>query len=923
MSAEAQPVRAQPSVDGAVRLVPDAPVARHLPVALTSFVGRELELAALREALATTRLVTVTGAGGCGKTRLAIHAAAGQVDAFPDGVWWVELAALTEPELVGAAVAEALGVRPLPGMTDAQAVCAYLAPRRSLLVLDNCEHLLDACAELTAAVLKAAPQVTVLATSRATLGVEGELDWRIPPLALSPDAVTLFVERARRARPDFAATDGNASVVADVCARLDGLPLAIELAAAWVRTLSVEQLDERLSDRFGLLVRGPRTASARQRTLRASVDWSHDLLTDGERRLLRRLAVFAGGFTLDASEQVCGGTVDGLEALVDQSLVVAEPRGSSTRYRLLETVREYGLERLREAGEAGALRDRHRDHFLALAEQAAPHLESRLAGEWRARLEPEAANLAGAIDHALRRDPAAALRLCAALYPFWRSRGRLAEAALAQSRALEAGRDAPPGLRARVLVGVAMRRLLGEFDPEAAAEPATDALALADQAGDRSAAARARCAIADALQFARPAAARAELDRAAELARAAGDDWALIQAHHVPAFGALLQSDHARVLRLGGAVAALNERVGDPVQVSRHWYFIGWAAVLDGRLEEARDGAERSRAALDAVWEPIFWGAADAIDALADLWSGRAELVLGRVPGQLERSIQAGAGLIVPLLMNVLASAELAAGRLDAARARLEQLVALHEGRMGTALTWALGLLAEVERLLGDDAAAATATRAQSVGEQVGNRLLATRGRLTLARLAAARGDWAAAQQHALEHLDACAEGGHLTWAPQCLDVLGEIAAGSGRHDDAVRLLAAAQRARDELGVARVLPEHEHWAALEARLRAALGDRYAAASDEGAALTLDDALGWVRRSRGSRARPAAGWNALTPTEAKVSRLVAAGLTNQQIGERMFISRDTVKTHLRHVFTKLEVSSRAELAALVARSEPGA
>ena len=519
---------------GTVTVLPAVERPGNLPVSLSSFVGRERELSELAEALVDTRLLTLTGAGGCGKTRLALRVAGELTDRFPDGAWWVELAPLGDERLVGAAVAEALGVRPLPGVTELGAACAYLAPRRALLILDNCEHLLAACAEAAEALLRAGAQVVVLATGRAPLGAGSETDWRVPSLSLPPpgadgrsdaltgsDAVSLFVERARKVRPDFTVTDQNAASVARVCGELDGLPLAIELAAARVRMISVEQIAAGVSDRFRLLTGGPHTASERHQTLRASVDWSHDLLSAEGRLLLRRVAVFSGGFTLHAAEQVCAGdgidrkrVLDQLGSLVDQSLVIAEEGERGVRYRLLETVRQYGLDRLASADEQDSLRGRHRDFFLALAERAAPHLDTAGQREWLERLDPEVANLATAIDWALRSEPPLALRFCAALYRWWCAHGRFAEAELTHSRALDACREREPALRAHVLHGRAYIAIwTGDY--ETATVHATEALALADEVGDSQTAARARCHLGTALMFVNPRAARAELGRAA------------------------------------------------------------------------------------------------------------------------------------------------------------------------------------------------------------------------------------------------------------------------------------------------------------------------------------------------------------------------------------------------------------------------
>jgi non-specific serine/threonine protein kinase len=396
----------------------------NLPISLTSFIGREREIAEVTRLLAgppsESRLLTLTGAGGCGKTRLALRVAGEALGDFPDGVWLVELAALADPALVAGAVAMAVGVREVPGRALTESLVDHLRDRTLLLILDNCEHLVAAAAGLADVLLRSCPRLRVLATSREPLGSAGETIWRVPSLTLPPlsaadapllepltryEAVRLFVERARAAVPAFAPSAENAPALVEICRRLDGIPLAIELAAARVRVFSAAQIAARLDDRFRLLTAGPRTALPRQQTLRATVDWSYDLLAEPERALLRRLSVFAGGWTFEAAEAVAAGdgiqthaVLDLMAQLVDKSLVIAEEQRGAVRYRLLETIRAYARDRLLEAGEAERTRDRHLAYFLGLAEEAEPRLRGAEERVTLDRLEAEHANLQAALE---------------------------------------------------------------------------------------------------------------------------------------------------------------------------------------------------------------------------------------------------------------------------------------------------------------------------------------------------------------------------------------------------------------------------------------------------------------------------------------------------------------------------------------------
>jgi predicted ATPase/class 3 adenylate cyclase len=344
-----------------------------IPVSLTSFVGRGDQIKEVRQLLAANRLVTLTGAGGAGKTRLSMQVAEQLSAEFRDGACYVDLAPITDPDAVPAAVSRALGLPTQPGRSTVDALTRFIADRHMLAVLDNCEHLLDASARLVVTLLGACPGLTLLGTSREPVGVPGEVTWRIPSLSLTDEAIELFTDRARRVRPDFVADGKNIATVTEICRQLDGMPLAIELAAARVRALSLSEILDGLRDRFRLLTGGGRTAVRRQQTLRASVDWSHDLLAESERTLFRRLGVFVGGFDLDAAQAVVApgeqpryDVLDQLSLLVDKSLVVAEDTGGHTRYRLLETMRQYALDKLNEAGEAHTVRTRYVDYYMAL-----------------------------------------------------------------------------------------------------------------------------------------------------------------------------------------------------------------------------------------------------------------------------------------------------------------------------------------------------------------------------------------------------------------------------------------------------------------------------------------------------------------------------------------------------------------------------
>ncbi len=616
----------------------------NIPAMLTDVVGRTSAVTQLRALLNERRLVTLTGPGGVGKTRLALEAATRAADAFPDGAWLAELAG---PTLAGArtpadAVMAVLGIRDDSGMNSSDLLAEALRSRQMLLILDNCEHLVDQAAKLTAQLLQAAPGLRILVTSREPLLLAGEVVWAVPPLTES-SAVQLFVMRAGASAPGFRLDEGNAQAVAGLCRRLDGIPLALELAATRVRTLGVHELLARLDDRFRLLVTGHRDAPARQRTLWAVIDWSWELLTEPERLVLRRLAVAADGCRLHAAEAICAeddlDVLSLLARLVDRSLVVVADGPDGPRYRLLESVAAYGLQRLHEAGEAGELRGRHRRYYADWAERAAPRLRGHDQRSWLRCLDAEAANLRAALDSALNDNDDDALRMVNALAWYWFLRGRLTEArraldeALARCHGSAAARatamawqngfaalagergeqSAPPTLGG--IGDPAIRATLEWFhafvasdfgDPSAGEAMTGRALAsfraLSDQWGTAAAlSTRAKLAMI------RGDAAAVHRDARQSLAifRELGDRWGQLQAIEWLGAAAAATGDHARADRLHRDGLRMAEDLGLWPQAADALSWLGRSALHAGDLAQARELLERAmRLAAEQSYQP-------------------------------------------------------------------------------------------------------------------------------------------------------------------------------------------------------------------------------------------------------------------------------------------------------------------------------
>jgi predicted ATPase/DNA-binding CsgD family transcriptional regulator len=614
-----------------------------LPAPLTSFVGRRRELAEVRRRLARSRLVTLTGAGGLGKTRLAMEVARESRRGFTGGAWFADLAPVSTGAQVAQAVATALGVPDQSARPAEEQLADHLADRELLLVLDNCEHVVEACAGLVDRLLGAAPGLRVLATSRETLGIGGEHVVVVPPLSLPDpqrpppaaalgqyDAITLLLDRAAAVAPDFRVTDGNLAAVVRLCAGLDGMPLAIELAAARLRTMAVEQLADRLEDRFRLLTGGSRVARTRQRTLRALIDWSYELCPEPEQRLWARLSVFAGGFELSAAEGVCAGDgipeldmLDLLDRLVARSVLLVEStEDARPRYRMLETIRQYGRDRLDEEGATAALRDRHRDHYLHAAEGLAAAWNGPAQAEGLAALRADHDNLRAALEWSVARHDAAAQRLVAALRYHWCADGFLSEGRRWLDLALSLDTSPTPERAAALWVAAWAALLQGEH--ASALERLDECAEIAVAHGDGATGAQVTCFRGTSALF------RGRLDEAVEhyesavrafdsMGDTAGTTFALFQLAIAQAHG----EDPAAAGTAERAVAAAEER-GERLWRSYGLWALGFAAWVRGDWDSAnsrtREGLALQRGFNDHVGtalmiELLAWVAASKGDA--------------------------------------------------------------------------------------------------------------------------------------------------------------------------------------------------------------------------------------------------------------------------------------------------------------------
>jgi len=633
----------------------------NLPIQLTSFIGREKEIVEVKRELLGDRFVTLTGPGGTGKTRLALQVGAELLELFPDGVWLVELASLSDPMLVPQTVAAVLGIRESAGRPILTLLTDYLRNKELLLILDNCEHLLSSSAQLVTTLLQTCPYLCILATSREALNIPGEFSFRVPSLSIPEarqlpslaaltqyESVQLFVERAEIMQPGFALTDTNAPAVAQICQRLDGIPLAIELAVARVKVMPLEQVTARLDNRFRLLTGGSRTALPRHQTLRALIDWSYDLLSEAERTLLRRLSVFAGGCTLEAAEAICAGEglerdeiLDLLTQLVNKSLVISDHESEAeARYRLLETIRQYGRERLVEVGGGEKVRDRHLMYYLKFAERTEPELRGPHQIAWLDRLEKEVDNLRAALEWALDVNVDAGLRMASALLWFWHIRSHKSEGIDWLERALSAEmreRNSAPLPPTRALTRGKALNAVGSLmvmhgNSDRGCELSEESLKLHQKLGPSG-----RQGIAYALwNLAQGAGYHEDFERAKTLAekglrlfREVGDKFGMAQClDHLGHFE-VARSNYVQAKIIWEDDLALRKQIGDKDGVAWMLFCLGNLAFWQGDYERAKALYIESQSAFREVGNK--WAVSFAL-------SGMGSAVLAQ--GEFERAVK-------------------------------------------------------------------------------------------------------------------------------------------------------------------------------------------------------------------------------------------------------------------------------------------
>lgn len=796
---------------------------RHnLPAPTTSFIGREKEKVEIKQAIGAHRLVTLTGSGGTGKTRLSLQVAADLLDQFADGIWFVELAPLTDSSLIPQTILTAMEASEQQDKTPAQALIERVRGKKLLLILDNCEHLIEAVAKLVETLLSNAPELKVMASSREALGVKGEMAWHVPSMSV-PDAksstsldefsrlesVRLFIERAILAKPHFQLTKDNASSVAQICSRLDGIPLAIELAAARVRALSVEQIAARLDDRFHLLTGGSRTALPRQQTLRAMIDWSFNLLSEQEKHLLRRLAVFIGGWTLEAAEQVCveerGGLdiLDLLTHLVDKSLVNMEESAEDVRYRMLETTRQYAREMLMMSEETRIYRDQHLEYFLKYAETAQLELRGRKQAEWMSLLETEHDNLRAALEWSQGTRPELGLRIAVALIDFWDTHGHLTEARRWLETMLQKTAHLDPSpARVDALLG-AMAFAIRQTDLEISRKLLEDGLALARAIDYNAGIARGLMARGVVAEYFEGDFEKAEeyYNAGLDIYRRTGDKLAIGQALGPLASCALKRYEFSHAEKLYRESLSLFREIENEREIAGALENLAEVALERRNYTDAHSFAEESLSLYRKLEDKH--GIATALRALGVAAHNQENLDLARSSCEQSAEIFRELGDRGCLILSLAALAR--------------QLQHLGE------LQRAFDIIQEARKIL----------------DGVEKELVATNVFDVFGRIAFAMGNLSEAQRQFRDGLAFQQEGKDVHFVPSLLEGL----AGLIEPQDAIRLLGSAAIMREKTNVPLMRIEQGEYERTIAALKSRVNDAdFRSLWEEGLAMTVDEAI---------------------------------------------------------------------------------
>ncbi|HET9909356.1 MAG TPA: tetratricopeptide repeat protein, partial [Anaerolineales bacterium] len=848
----------------------------NLPLQVTSFIGREKEMAEVKRLLWDGRLVTLTGPGGTGKTRLSLQIAADFLELYPDGAWLIELAPLADPALLPQTVANVMGIRESSGHPVMSLLTEHLRAKELLLILDNCEHLVEACAHLVDTLLKACPDVLILASSREALGIAGEASFRVPSLS-TPDArhlppfetltqyeaVQLFIERAEMAMPGFTVTKENASAIAQICYRLDGIPLAIELAAARIQVLRVEQIASRLDNRFRLLTGGSRTALPRHQTLRALIDWSYELLSTSERALLGRLSVFAGEWTLEAAEAICIG--EGIEAdeimdfliqLVNKSLVNSDrAHTAEARYHLLETIRQYARDKLLEAGGGERIRDQHLDFFLKMSERAEPDLRGPDQVKLLNMLEDELDNMRAALEWSLERDIEKGLRLASSLMWLWHLRGHASEGIEWLDRMLTSPigeDDKTPGLqtRAKALLMLGLLRMFLS-NPGAALQPLQESQKLYEELGadGKQGKAYAIWGLGTTASYkGNNDKAKALTEESLALFRELGDKFGITECLNTLGDIALTQGDYEQAKLLWQESLVLKRERGDKDGIAFSLAQLGNIAFLEGEFERATPLYEEAATLFRQVGNKFF--ASAAFYSLGE--TAWAQGNYAHAAKKYEEALKLGKGVdeerAVAFVLYDLGAMARSQGNYDQAVKMLEEAVTLFK-EIGN--KWGISTayygIGEVAWARGQyDLAARKFEESLVLSRELDAKFNIALALYGLGKVAQSRGDYESAHNFHREALTIRRGTWDRPGIARSLESFAALAVAEGHMERAARLLGAMETAH-ELMRFTVSPaeraEREHGMNSS---RTALGDdAFANAYDEGKKMTLDEAVGFA------------------------------------------------------------------------------